>query len=144
MFNDDFFILNQVDTLNDYFRYDIDYELKARLNKQYNEMTMKSLLLTQEQKKYNLHIPMSINRNNFSELYNIWMTLKDKNIDFRTLYGNMFLHSINGMNDCKIFSLNEVPTNETFISTTNASFNMGNTGNYIKEKFNIPTIFEML
>lgn len=146
LFNDDFFIMKRIDNWKDYFRNEEDYRKKALNNKIYHRKTLNSLKYTKEKKAYNLHIPIRIEKENFSTLLESWNTFENKDIDFRTLYGNMFIKSSESLNDCKISLVNSEMNldNFTFISTSDESFKNGSVGKYIREKFIRPSFVEML
>ena len=146
MFNDDFFIMKKINNWKDYYRDEKDYEQKALHNHIYHKKTVRSWIYTEERKAYNLHIPIRIEKENFEKCLEFWNKLKIKDIDFRTLYGNMFIKSQESLNDCKISLINsEIDLdNFTFISTSDESFKNGNVGKYIKEKFTRPSFLEML
>lgn len=151
LFNDDFFVLRKINNWVDYYRNDIDYNQKALLNYAYHKKTIRSLSLTVEKKKYNLHIPILINKEKFEELYNIWSKLDNHDIDFRTLYGNMFIKTNNQIADCKIGSnekqnkiIYENLKNLDFVSTSDDSFKNGEIGKILRKMFNMPSSIEML
>lgn len=146
LFNDDFFIMKKIRNWKDYYRNEDDYRKKALNNKIYHKKTLNSLNYTKEKKAYNLHIPIRIEKEKFSSLLELWNTFEDKDIDFRTLYGNMFINSSESLNDCKISLVNVEMNldNFVFISTSDESFKNGNVGKYIKEKFVRPSFLEML
>lgn len=146
LFNDDFFIMKNIINWKDYYRNEEDYRKKALNNKIYHRKTLNSLKYTKEKKAYNLHIPIKIEKEKFSELLRAWNTFDDKDIDFRTLYGNMFIKSSESLNDCKISLVNVEMNldNFVFISTSDESFKNGNVGKYIREKFVRPSFLEML
>lgn len=150
LFNDDFFILQKVDKWIDYYRNEKDYKKKALNNLPYHRKTIRSLKYTKEQKKYNLHIPITINKKNFIELYNMWIKFDNYDIDFRTLYGNLYINSDKSLDDVKICSCQQceefIKNNKlnTFVSTSNVSFNFDKVGFIIRDIFDKPSFVEML
>lgn len=146
LFNDDFFIMKNVENWKDYYRDEKDYEQKALHNHVYHKKTVRSWIYTEERKAYNLHIPIEIEKEDFEKCLEFWNKLKIKDIDFRTLYGNMFIKTNNSLKDCKISLMNTEMNldNFVFISTSDESFRNGNVGKYIKEKFARPSFLEML
>lgn len=151
LFNDDFFIIKQIDKWVDYYRDDKDYNLKALHNHGYHKKTLRSLQYTDEKKKYNLHVPMMINKENFLILYDKWKNFDNRDIDFRTLYGNMFTKSKHKLADLKIgINLEYDKENlykiskSSFVSTSDDSFKKGLIGEIIRKNFNQPSSIEML
>ena len=151
LFNDDFYIMKKIEKWKDYYRDEKDYNKKAKLNHAYHKKTLRSLQYTENKKKYNLHLPIMIEKQKFLELYKMWLEFRDKDIDFRTLYGNLFINSNTKIEDFKIsksFVYSEINLekikNSLFISTSDSSFNVCEIGNYLRSIFDKPSFAEML
>lgn len=151
LFNDDFFIMKEIKLWRDYFRDKDDYNKKALLNTSYHKRTLESYKYTKIKDPYNLHIPIMIEKKNFQELFFKWKNFNNQDIDFRTLYGNMFINARDSLEDCKIAdsfvydekSLKKI-SNMKFISTSDNSFKKKQVGNIIRSRFGKPSILEML
>lgn len=151
LFNDDFFIMNKIDKWIDYYRDEKDYNKKALKNHGYHKKTLRSLQYTETKRKYNLHIPILIEKKNFEQLLKMWESFSNKDIDFRTLYGNLFIKSDKKIFDLKIgnnFKYSEenikLIRSSKFISTSDESFKNSLIGNMIKSSFKESSYLEML
>lgn len=146
LFNDDFFIMKKIDEWVDYYRDEDDYQRKATTNHHYHMRTLRSLTFlngTIEGKKYNLHIPIKINKNDLIEMIELWKHFLKKDIDFRTYYGNKYINAELSLEDPKVMSEKFEYNGQTFISTSNESFKY-EVGDFIKSEFQEPSFLEMI
>ena len=81
----------------------------------------------------------------------MWEKFQNKDIDFRTLYENLFTNSKIGCNDCKIGNNYEYSKenlekikNSVFLSTSDSSFKEEKIGEIIRSSFDKPSSLEML
>ena len=91
LFNDDFFVTKPIKEFQDYCRNKKDYDQRAAINRMYHARTRRSLTLTKGDKYFNLHCPMRMKVSSMREMIDFWKKAKVKDLDFRTLYGNMFI-----------------------------------------------------
>lgn len=141
LFNDDFFIMDKVQTLKPMLR----GTLRDRCNgiqKKYGYLTKYGHQLLRTEKElqehgfdtldYTLHVPMLINKKKCTECLDTF----PNSPMFRSLYGN-FAH-IGGIitDDVKMVALDQEPTGEEqLLSTSDASFQNGEVGRYIRSMF---------
>ena len=149
LFNDDFFVLNPVKRLSLYTNGDlhdlIDFvksEGRTNASKYINIIGKTIEDLSNKHyptANYELHVPMGINK---LALANIEKEYGRFN---RSLYGNSLYDpdKATSMRDVKIYNRIQIPTeDQLFVSTTDATFNLGEVGNYIKNKFPEPCKYE--
>lgn len=141
LFNDDFFIMSPIRKWVDYHRDEDDYQKNAAGNWAFHKRTLKSLQYTEQQKKFNLHSPMLINVEEFNRIFEFWNKLAQKDIDFRTLYGNACIRKSRPLVDNKV-GMEETFDDSKFISTSDTSFTLGYVGRYIRKTFNEPSFCE--
>ena len=149
LFNDDFFVLKPIKKLPVYANGDlhdyIEFVKKAAnvthsqyisiLNRTIEDLTKAGL----SRNNYCLHIPMMINK---IEARNVMNEFGRFN---RSLYGNYAYYPdyAKHIKDVKITNYIQVPTEEQmYVSTSDASFNLGKVGEYIRNKFNEPCKYE--
>lgn len=150
LFNDDFFVLNPIKRLPVYVNGKlpelIEY-VKKEGNVSYSKYT--SLLdrtiedLTKRKlpcNNFELHIPMVINKIRMRNVMNEFGRFN------RSLYGNYYVYYtdyLKQQKDVKIYNNIQIPSeDQTFVSTTDGSFNLGEIGKYIREKFIDPCEYE--
>ena len=152
LFNDDFFVLKQsamqlLPTYNkDLGTYAEQTDEKVGPS-EFTKRLRKAEEKLQESGKYTLnyevHKPMLINRKKAIEVLDEFPDTPG----FRSLYGNYW--QIGGTNKpdkkIKVLDYNKmdaVKTKWSFVSTSDDSFNYGNIGKFLREKFNKPSRFE--
>ena len=149
LFNDDFFVLKPVKTLPIYINHDleflIDYVQKRAgvLNRRYIHIIEDMIRKLDDDLlshiNFELHVPMMINKKCLQ-----WITDK-YGVFRRSLYGNNFypMDTCVPMKDVKIYDNMQLPSeDQIFVSTTDASFNQGVIGQYIRELFPDPCEYE--
>lgn len=148
LFNDDFFVMKPVDT--DSFRNFVDGTLERRIDELHSESGMNAYTRTlfkleQELKtlheptmNFDVHLPMLINKEQVrSTLY------KCSSPQMRSAIGNINRLPFVIHNDVKVYDLESVPVNETYLSTNDETFQKGNVGKYIRETFTMKSRFEV-
>lgn len=147
LFNDDFFILRKVDDLPYMYRGDLAERVEG-LRKKYNvsgyaaQLNRTRSILEDNglgTLDYALHVPMLINKQKALEVLDKF----PKCPMFRSLYGNYW--KVGGVlaKDVKVYDRGTVPKKgQTLLSTLDDSFENGNVGNYIRERFTEPSKWE--
>ena len=148
LFNDDFFVMEPVDT--DSFRNFVDGTLERRIDELHSESGMNAYTRTlfkleQELKtmheptmNYDVHLPMLLNKEQVrSTLY------KCSSPQMRSAIGNINRLPFVIHPDVKVYDLESVPVNETYLSTNDDTFRKGNVGKYIRETFTTKSRFEV-
>lgn len=148
LFNDDFFVMKPVDT--DSFRNFVDGTLERRIDELHSESGMNAYTRTlfkleQELKtmheptmNYDVHLPMLLNKEQVrSTLY------KCSSPQMRSAIGNINRLPFVIHPDVKVYDLESVPVNETYLSTNDDTFSKGNVGKYIRETFTTKSRFEV-
>ena len=148
LFNDDFFVMKPVDT--DSFRNFVDGTLERRIDELHSESGMNAYTRTlfkleQELKtmheptmNYDVHLPMLLNKEQVrSTLY------KCSSPQMRSAIGNINRLPFVIHPDVKVYDLESVPVNETYLSTNDDTFRKGNVGKYIRETFTTKSRFEV-
>lgn len=151
LFNDDFYIMRRIEEWTDYYRDEKDYKEKALKNHAYHQKTIRSYQYTEIKKPYNLHAPILIKKENFIDLLEKWKTFKNQDIDFRTLYGNLYIKTNKSIRDFKIGQnykydyegLHNIE-HAQFISTSDLSFKNEKIGEILRSRFDKPSFLEML
>lgn len=146
LFNDDFFVLEPMDDPPYMIRGTLaervadlraQYQISAyaaQLDKARKELASKGYTTYD----YALHIPMLINKQKALEVLD-----KFRSPMFRSLYGNYC--GVGGVTvpDVKIYEPKGIPEpGQKFVSTCEASFDHGEVGSYIKERFKEPSKWE--
>lgn len=139
LFNDDFFILQPITEWVDFHRDPIDYEDRvAKSNRIYNNRERRALIsLGIDPNKgyhYNMHIPMRMHTDQLKQTLMFWNSLLNKDVEFRTTYGNMHLKDTPEMVDVKY------RPNEVFFSGGDRWWKMN--GDSIKRLFPDKTFVE--
>ena len=104
LFNDDFFVTKPIKEFQDLYRLDSDYDMRAKVNRIYHKRTQRSLTYTKSKKYFNLHCPMRFKISHLREYMDWWLKSPVKDLDFRTLYGNMYIDdypNLKGVEDFK-------------------------------------------
>ena len=148
LFNDDFFVMEPVDT--DSFRNFVDGTLERRIDELHSESGMNAYTRTlfkleQELKtmheptmNFDVHLPMLLNKEQVrSTLY------KCSSPQMRSAIGNINRLPFVIHPDVKVYDLKSVPVNETYLSTNDDTFKKGNVGKYIRETFTTKSRFEV-
>ena len=139
LFNDDFFIMNNVLHPVNYFSGDL-YKRIVQLEDKHGGITQYSSELRKmcqelealgcSSKNYAVHYPMLINRKKALELLNA-----TDNPMFRSLYGNYANVKAEWTNDCKIVSKDKEWKGSDYLSTEDKAFAEGIVGKQIRYRF---------
>ena len=126
LFNDDFFIMEPITEWIDYERTEQSYMALTAKCKPYHMLTLNTFKILDNKKKhyFNLHIPMRLKISNLRILFILWHNVINKNLDFRTLYGNLFIkdyENLVAIPDVKIFQDKFNPQGP-FLSTWSKAF----------------------
>lgn len=148
LFNDDFFVMEPVDT--DSFRNFVDGTLERRIDELHSESGMnpytRTLFKLEQELKtmheptmnFDVHLPMLLNKEQVrSTLY------KCSSPQMRSTIGNINRLPFVIHPDVKVYDLESVPVNETYLSTNDDTFKKGNVGKYIRETFTTKSRFEV-
>lgn len=156
LFNDDFFVMKQVERIDPVHRGSLWEFLKIyrNLNSEYRAYyngiiraieILKAHGLKSELRSYELHIPMIFNKAKRLEVYEIqdqWPR-NYAALHTNTIYGNMFVKAQVQRKDVKINSLTQAPDpNLDFLSSGDTAWTAGRIGSFIKESFPQPSKFE--
>lgn len=148
MFNDDFFVMKKINewkpqhngTLSEYIK-------RIEKNCGASSYTLRLLMALSKMQgdgkevlNYELHIPMKYNKKNLRELLKVNRGLNG----VRSQYGNIFYSTIStNRKDVKIFSNTEDFTKSSdYLSTSDESWKDFPVGEYIRNKFKIPSKYE--
>ena len=149
LMNDDFFIMKPLDMskLKTYYRCSLEEYLEIlvrdRASTEYSgrlaRAAMALELLELDTKCYELHIPMLFNKHKLLEVFGAFTGFTGT----RTLYGNYHKIKATKSDDCKVFTKGDnVPKDSQFLSTTDATFRLGQVGQYIRDSFPDKSRFE--
>lgn len=145
LFNDDFFIMEKIETPYNYYNGDL-YKRIVTLEDKYNGITpytqqlrdtckeLESMGCTT--KNYAIHVPILINRKKAIELLNM-----TKCPMFRCLYGNYAKIGGRFSRDVKIVSKDKLYKRGIYLSTDDNSFE-GEVGKQIRQKFPVKCKYE--
>ena len=128
LFNDDFFVMKPVIEFKDMCRRESDYKLRVKVNRTYNSRVLKTLKYTKSKKYFNLHAPMRMKVSNVRELTDFWLKSKDKDLSFRTIYGNMFIEDYPHLIEVDDYKASHIrkdlldPEKRTYYSTSSTDF----------------------
>lgn len=149
LFNDDFFVLNKVKRLPVYINGNIPELIefvKSESNKpnsNYIKILNQHIIELKSRKlpinNFALHVPMGMNKTLIKNVIEEFGTFG------RSLYGNYVYYTdyCEQMKDVKIMNHIQIPTeDQTYVSTSDGSFNLGEVGKYIRNKFNEPCKYE--
>ncbi|MES2630541.1 MAG: hypothetical protein V4611_01150 [Patescibacteria group bacterium] len=162
LMNDDFFIMKELsempilnfgplaDVIAYYnHRYPEGSEYISNMTKLYNLLIERG---NERPMSYELHTPMILNKKNVQSLYT---EPKEPFYQFRTYYGNFFNIGGTSVRDVKVFTepqhndarYNSNPREylegQTFLSVTGGSFKRGVPGDFVREKLNEKSIYEL-
>lgn len=151
LMNDDFFIMKIQYQPPNFHRGPLDPVMQYYLNLPENYYGLGILETKKYMEKlgiinpmsYELHVPMVLNKKKFSEL--ILKQRKENPIEVvhkRTLYGNYYNIGGTHMEDCKIVGDYKVP-DTPFLSTDEQSFERYKVGEYIRNRFQLKSPFEI-
>ena len=149
LFNDDFFVLKPIKKLPAYINGDLPklIEFVQReghvsnsryiniVNSMIDDLSDRNLNLN----NFELHLPMVINKKLMENV------VKEYGVFRRSLYGNSVYSTeeCTELKDVKIYNHIQIPSeDQIFVSTTDGSFNLGEVGKYIREKFKDPCEYE--
>lgn len=151
LFNDDFFVCKKTSEIPAFY----DRTLSARIGDflkayKWNFWTNYARRLKQAKEEmlrkgytsynFEVHYPMIFNRKKLAE---ICETYKDYGCK-RSFYGNIYTTQRQQVSDCKLYKLDDKPTGkEIFLSSMDSTFNKGEIGKYIRQKFNKPCKYEL-
>lgn len=147
LFNDDFFVMNKVESEINYFGGSLEYrihELKRNTGRTSGyarnlEILRRDLLLMKKDAlSFCLHVPMLVNRSKALMLFEQFPGLRM----FRSMYGNYYEIPCSYMKDVKVYDNESVP-NSDFLSTTDESFKDGKVGQFIRASFPNPCRYEL-
>lgn len=148
LFNDDFFVMKPVDT--DSFINFVDGTLSRRIDELHTEHGMnpycRTLFKLEQELRtmheptmnFDVHLPMLLNKEQVkATLY------KCSSPQMRSAIGNLNRLPFVIHPDVKVYDLESVPTDETYLSTNDDTFNKGKVGKYIRETFATKSRFEV-
>ena len=148
LFNDDFFIMKPVDT--DSFINFVDGTLSRRIDELHTEHGMnpycRTLFKLEQELRtmheptmnFDVHLPMLLNKEQVkATLY------KCSSPQMRSAIGNLNRLPFVVHNDVKVYDLESVPVDETYLSTNDDTFDKGKVGKYIRETFATKSRFEV-
>lgn len=148
LFNDDFFILEQIGDLPMMYRGTLTERVEGLVNThgaitQYCHQLIKTEKALREAGlgvlDYTLHTPMLINKKKALEVLDAFPTCPM----FRSLYGNYTEAGGVKTDDVKIYDPMSLPARgQTLLSTSDASFSFGAVGKYIRDRFSEPSRWE--
>lgn len=147
LFNDDFFVTKKITKFQDMYRLESDYEMRCKANRLYHRRTVRALTYTESKKYFNLHAPMRMKISRMKEFMNWWLKNPEKDLDFRTLYGNRYINDypdLVGVVDFKSSYIRKDlmdPELREYFSTSSQDFLTppSEIGKHIKEMFPKPT-----
>lgn len=159
LFNDDMFVEYPITNLHLSHKGHL-YDSIARLDGQVSHSrqeyveTMKrtlalcKLLNIEDPLDYSLHLPRILNKRCLLEVHNLYREVysTDQSILFNTLYHNYWNRDEPGeiADDVKIYDDESLPPmDQRFISTSDTSFNYGEVGKYLRERFSTKSKYEL-
>ena len=147
LFNDDFFVMKPF--TGDFINF-VDRTLGERIGDFYLEHNVNRYARTLEQARaellsrhytewnFDVHIPMLMEKSKVKDAISRYQSPQ-----MRSIYGNVTGCKYIEHKDVKVHRLDLVPDNMDFVSTSDISFAEGKIGEYIREKFNTPSRYEM-
>lgn len=148
LFNDDFFILKRIDTLN--FKNLTNGTLEKRIHvlterqglnpyiQGLKEMRMELVRHGYDTLSYSVHIPILFDKAILKTVLDEFETPM-----FRSVYGNISGEPYEYHRDIKISDLESIPGEDwDYVSTTEKSFRHGKVGEYLRRMFSEPSRFE--
>lgn len=149
LFNDDFFVLNKVKRLPVYINGTLPELIESvkresgKPNSDYIKILNQHIIELKNKKlpinNFALHAPMVMNKTLMKNVIEEFGTFG------RSLYGNFVYYTdyCEQMKDVKIMNHIQIPTeDQIYVSTSDGSFNLGEVGKYIREKFKDPCKYE--
>jgi hypothetical protein len=145
LMNDDFFIMNEVDSIKPYNR----GPYKNIIEKYQNKGTRNRYVVTMKRTEryletlglpticYELHMPMIINKRKMLELIREIGRNQLYILNKRSMYGNYVSIGGRKVDDVKVITTDKI-SNKTFVSTTDHTFRVGKIGAKIRRKFKEP------
>ena len=145
MFNDDFFIMEQITELPYMYRGTLQERIDDLRERRGNSSYCQNLegakneleSLGYDSLDYALHVPMLINKTKALETLNTF-----KSPMFRSLYGNYAKVGGIEADDVKIYSAGLPKQGQALLSTSDASFRYGQVGRLIRDRFTEPSRWE--
>lgn len=143
LFNDDFFVLNPVESLPPYYHKTLAYRVREIMTRQnvwgnsgytrrLSEESRFLKFMGKPTYNYAVHIPMIFEKEKMLYLFSKY----PERVISRAIYGNYYDLGGEDVEDIKIYDNENKPDkNWNFVSTTNESFYNGKVGNYIRNKF---------
>lgn len=146
-FNDDFFIMKKTDELG--YCYDRtlveraeDFSKAGGISSYAKRLLEASKTLAENDKPINnfeLHIPIIFNKRKLAKIIEDY----PNNGATRSLYANTYVKDTTERKDVKIYAVTAFPNPKIdFLSTSDASFGIGQVGRYIRNVFNKPCKYE--
>ena len=148
LFNDDFFVMKPVDT--DSFINFVDGTLSRRIDELHADHGMnpycRTLFKLEQELRtmheptmnFDVHLPMLLNKEQVkATLY------KCSSPQMRSAIGNLNRLPFVIHPDVKVYDLESVPVDETYLSTNDDTFSKGKVGKYIRETFATKSRFEV-
>jgi len=145
-FNDDFFIMKPVKKFVNVIDGDLDRRI-CELHREQGPSPYCRLLIKAQQEllinkkptmNFDVHYPMLMNKSLARDSID-----KCSSPQFRSIYGNINNVPYIVQPDCKVYDLESVPTDETYLSTNDETFRNGKVGEYIRNTFTEPSRFEV-
>ena len=147
LFNDDFFVMKKV---KGKFKNFVDGTLERRIDEirrgeSFNaycrslfKLEQELLTMKEPTMNYDVHLPMLLNKEQVkATMY------KCSSPQMRSAIGNINHLPYIIHNDVKVYDLESVPIDETFLSTNDKTFQNGKVGEYIRETFDKKSRFEV-
>lgn len=147
LFNDDFFVMEPF--AGDFINF-VDRDLKDRIQDFYDENNYNAYLKTLEQARaellsrkctthnFEVHLPMLMEKSKVREAI-----MHCHSPQMRSIYGNVTGCPFVEHKDVKVYRLDTVPDNMDFVSTNDKTFAFGKIGEYIRERFDTPSRYEV-
>lgn len=146
LFNDDFFVMKPV---RGKFKNFVDGTLDRRIQELHKgegmnaycrtlfKLEQELLTMKEPTMNYDVHLPMLLNKEQVkATLY------KCSSPQMRSAIGNLNRLPFVVRPDAKVYDLESVPIEDTYISTNDQTFQNGKVGEYIRETFSEPSRFE--
>lgn len=147
LFNDDFFCMKPVSHIPAYYHGTL-YQRIVEIEKRYGSKTTYSKELRKtadllehnglDTKNYAVHLPMLIDRARAKVVLEEFTECPM----FRSLYGNSCDIGGEDRDDVKIYDTFTLPQDPDWLSTSNNSFEYGEVGEYIRDRFKDPSPYE--
>lgn len=148
LFNDDFFVMKPFK--KKFVNY-VDGTLERRIQELHQEqnglspytrtlfkLQQELIYLKEPTMNFDVHLPMLLNKEQV-----ISSIFKCSSPQMRSAIGNLNHLPYVVHPDVKVYDLESVPEDETFLSTNDKTFDNGKVGEYIRDTFNKPSRFEV-